>query len=59
MYKKRQIEFKSYGLYSDVAKSSDYTVDQVEKVYDWNIKNEIKEITSGEKLKDYLTKLEK
>lgn len=59
MYKKRQIEFKAYGLYSDVAKSSNYTVDQVEKVYDWYIKNTIKEITSGEKLQAYLPNLGK
>ena len=59
MYKKRQIEFKSYGLYSEVAKSSEYTVDQVQTVYDWYIKNTIKEITSGEKLQAYLPNLGK
>lgn len=40
----KEIEFKSYGLYSDVAKTTDYTVDQVSTVYDWYLRQSVKEI---------------
>lgn len=42
----KEIEFKSYGLYSDVAKSTDYTVDQISTVYDWYLKKTLKKIVN-------------
>ena len=40
----KEVEFKSYGLYSDVAKRTEYTVDQVSTVYDWFLRQSLKEI---------------
>lgn len=40
----KEVEFKSYGLYSDVAKKTDYTVDQVSTVYDWYLRQSLKEV---------------
>ena len=40
----KEVEFKSYGLYSDVAKKTKYTVDQVSTVYDWYLRQSLKEV---------------
>ena len=46
----KEVEFKSYGLYSDVAKKTDYTVDQVSTVYDWYLKQTLKKIVTEDTL---------
>lgn len=59
-----KIEFKSYGLYSEAAKlaqSMGYsvTIDQVDTIYSWYIKNVIKELCSNDSLQAHLKGLGK
>jgi hypothetical protein len=59
-----KVEFKSYGLYSDAAETLKkeglhITVDQVEKIYNWYVKNIIASITEGESLQANLKNLGK
>ena len=44
MIKFKELEYRSYGLYSDVAKDTGYTVDQVSTVYDWYLKKTFEDI---------------
>lgn len=59
-----KIEFKSYGLYSEAAKLAqleghNVTVDQVDKIYTWYIKNVIEELCSNDSLQAHLKGLGK
>ena len=56
---RRQLEFKSYGLYSTVAKDTVYTIDQIETVYSWYIKNTVKALLNGDSVQANLVNLGK
>ena len=56
---RRQLEFKSYGLYSTVAKDTVYTIDQIETVYSWYIKNTVKALLNGDSVRANLVNLGK
>jgi len=55
--KKKDIEYRSYGLYSEVAKDTDYTINQVETVYSWYLNKTIEDMIAGNSLKVYLKNL--
>lgn len=42
----KEIEYRSYGLYSEVAKDTGYTVDQVSTIYDWYLKKTFDDINN-------------
>lgn len=42
----KEIEYRSYGLYSEVAKDTGYSVDQVSTVYDWYLKKTFEDINT-------------
>lgn len=44
MIRFKELEYRSYGLYSDVAKDTGYTVDQVSTIYDWYLKKTFDDI---------------
>lgn len=61
-----KIEFKSYGLYSEVAKQlkadpkqSNISIDQIDAIYSWYIKNIVKGLSSNDALQANLKGLGK
>jgi len=63
-HKDRGVEFKSYGLYSEVAAASKttqqpLTIDQIDSVYSWYIKNTVKELLEGDSIQAMLKGLGK
>jgi hypothetical protein len=55
--KTQEIEYRSYGLYSEVAKDTGYTISDIEAVYSWYLNRTLEDMISGPTLKVYLKNL--
>lgn len=55
----KEIEYRSYGLYSEVAKDTGYTVDQVSTIYDWYLKKTFDDINNQDTIQVNLSGLGK
>jgi len=59
MIKFKELEYRSYGLYSEVAKDTGYSVDQVSTVYDWYLRKTFEDITTEDTTQVHLKGLGK
>ena len=53
----KEIEYRSYGLYSEVAKESGHTINDIEKVYNWYLNKTLEAMILKPTLKVYLKNL--
>jgi len=53
----QELEYRSYGLYSEVAKESGYTINQIEAVYNWYLNKTLDDMILKPTLKVYLKNL--
>lgn len=59
MIKHKEIEYRSYGLYSEVAKEMKCTVDQVATVYDWYLNHVLSDVNTKDTVQVHLKGLGK
>ena len=53
----KEIEYRSYGLYSEVAKESGHTINDIETVYNWYLNKTLEDMILKPTLKVYLKNL--
>jgi hypothetical protein len=53
----QEIEYRSYGLYSEVAKESGHTITDIETVYNWFLNKTLEDMITKPTLKVYLKNL--